>query len=284
MGKRTDNESNENLEQRVQELEQTVKKMLPGRRSVLAGGAAAGAALLGASGSASADGLNDGDTQWGSDTNRDDYVVDHVDANSVDTEEADITERWNFETGYNIPTKRITDNSNYNNEPHIFRISDGELIVIYRTNGSHNTTDSHKLVARKSSDNGESWGDEITVADPTEGTGNPNAFYVEDEDKIVVQYRSLGSSGDNNTYELVSTDGGESWSNRTQITAFGVDPAIPFGQAIETSNGWMLLAYSDGAVEAAFSDDGESWGSVTTVVDSSGDANHKFYRAVRVAR
>lgn len=82
------------LENRVESLEAQLKKMMPGRREVLAGGAAAGAGLLGFGvGQASADGLNDGDTQWGSDSNRDDYVVDHVDANSVSTGGANISER-----------------------------------------------------------------------------------------------------------------------------------------------------------------------------------------------
>lgn len=76
------------LEDRVDELEDTVQKMLPGRRDMLAGSAVAGAGLLGfGAGTASADGHNDGDTQWGADANRDDYVVDHVDANSISSDE-----------------------------------------------------------------------------------------------------------------------------------------------------------------------------------------------------
>lgn len=57
------------------------------RRNLLQAGATTGAAGLlvaGTSGSAAAAGLNDGDTQWGSTSNRDDYVVDHLDAKSVD--------------------------------------------------------------------------------------------------------------------------------------------------------------------------------------------------------
>lgn len=77
-------QSRKSLEKRIKKLE---KRVYPGRRGVLAGGAAAGASLLGFSaGRASADGLNDGDTQWGSDSNRDDYVIDHADANSIDTD------------------------------------------------------------------------------------------------------------------------------------------------------------------------------------------------------
>ncbi len=76
-------------DQKIEQLQKTVKKMMPGRRGVIQGGAAAAAAgILGYnSGKAKAAGLNDGDTQWGSDSNRDDYVVDHVDANSVSTEQ-----------------------------------------------------------------------------------------------------------------------------------------------------------------------------------------------------
>lgn len=76
------------LEDRVDELEDTVQKMLPSRRDMLAGGAVAGAGLLGfGAGNASASGHNDGDTQWGSNSNRDDYLADHVDANSLNADE-----------------------------------------------------------------------------------------------------------------------------------------------------------------------------------------------------
>lgn len=75
------------LEEEVSQLRNTVQRMLPNRRAVIKGGAAAAATgMLGFSaGSASASGLDDGDTQWGSDSNRDDYVVDHIDSNSIDS-------------------------------------------------------------------------------------------------------------------------------------------------------------------------------------------------------
>ncbi len=82
-------------QKQINQLQKTVKKMMPGRRDVLKAGAGAiaggGLALSAASGSA--DGLDDGDTQWGSDSNRDDYVVDHVDANSIGTERIDTERR-----------------------------------------------------------------------------------------------------------------------------------------------------------------------------------------------
>jgi hypothetical protein len=77
--------ASDNLEKRVAKIEQNMKKMMPSRRQMLAAG---GVGLLGfASGNASAAGLNDGDTQWGTNSNRDDYVVDTLDANLVDTEQ-----------------------------------------------------------------------------------------------------------------------------------------------------------------------------------------------------
>jgi len=76
----------EELEERVNELENTIERMLPGRRQMLK---AAGAGVLGASaftaGQASADGHNDGDTQWGSDTNRSDYFADYVNSRRLES-------------------------------------------------------------------------------------------------------------------------------------------------------------------------------------------------------
>lgn len=79
-------------QKQINQLQKTVKKMMPNRRDFLkaGAGAAAGAGLALSASSGSAEGLGDGDTQWGSNSNRDDYVVDHVDANSLDTVDAVI--------------------------------------------------------------------------------------------------------------------------------------------------------------------------------------------------
>jgi len=62
------------------------EQQLLSRRDLLQAGGGA-ALLLAASQTAAADGsLNDGDTQWGSNQNRDDYLVDVLDANSVQTD------------------------------------------------------------------------------------------------------------------------------------------------------------------------------------------------------
>lgn len=83
----------EDLEDRVDELESKMKRMLPNRRDVVKGGLLAGAAGLSGfgAGSASASGHNDGDTQWGTSSNRDDYFVDYLDANKLDADEQGST-------------------------------------------------------------------------------------------------------------------------------------------------------------------------------------------------
>ena len=124
MSKSSDEEIEE-LEDRVETLESKIQRMLPSRREMLAGGAVAGAGLLGfGTGQATADGLNDGDTQWGSDSNRDDYVIDHVDANSADvansvtagsvsTDELSLSEPQSF-TGDDADLQSRIDNAGAN--------------------------------------------------------------------------------------------------------------------------------------------------------------------------
>lgn len=76
-------------------LRRLEKSVFSSRRDILKTGAAAaagGALTLGA-GSGSADPGDDGDTTWGSDSNRDDYWVDELDARSVST--ADINNTKN---------------------------------------------------------------------------------------------------------------------------------------------------------------------------------------------
>lgn len=73
----------EDLEAQVRAQQEVLQKMMPSRRAVLRGGAAAGAVgLLGfGAGQATATPGDDGDTVWGSQSNRDDYWADEIDMN-----------------------------------------------------------------------------------------------------------------------------------------------------------------------------------------------------------
>lgn len=85
------NDRIEQLEARVEELEGRLEQrtITPTRRqAVKAGGGLAALLGLGATaGTGAAAPGDDGDTVWGSDTNRDDYYADEIDAKSVDTEQ-----------------------------------------------------------------------------------------------------------------------------------------------------------------------------------------------------
>lgn len=83
----------EQQEERIARLEKQLRRMMPTRRDALKAGAVGAVGILGfGAGNASAD-LNDGDTEWGSSTNRDDYFVDHLDANEM-TLDGDTRTRW----------------------------------------------------------------------------------------------------------------------------------------------------------------------------------------------
>jgi len=77
-----ENLTKEDLWNRLRRLEQHV---FPSRRQILKAGGAAALVGAGAAGGASAAPGDDGDTVWGSDSNRDDYYADELDANLVST-------------------------------------------------------------------------------------------------------------------------------------------------------------------------------------------------------
>jgi len=86
-------------QQQIKQLEATVKKMLPTRRQALktgAGGLLAGGLFT--AGQATAEPGDDGDTVWGSDTNRDDYYADEINANTVNTGEIDSSNGYAWQS------------------------------------------------------------------------------------------------------------------------------------------------------------------------------------------
>jgi len=83
--------SKDELEQRVEQLEETVQRMMPNRRQTLKGmGLLGGGALLGGVGSRQADASTGSAGNVGSDTDRPDIYGDSVDANSVSTDNVSI--------------------------------------------------------------------------------------------------------------------------------------------------------------------------------------------------
>jgi len=75
----------DSLKERQEAFMETVDRLPVSRRRFMQAAAAAGLVGTGAVGGAMATPGDDGDTVWGSDSNRDDYYVDELDANLVNT-------------------------------------------------------------------------------------------------------------------------------------------------------------------------------------------------------
>lgn len=70
-------------QEQIEQLQKKIQGRGPSRRRVLQAGGVAALLGAGATGGAAAAPGDDGDTVWGSDSNRDDYYADEVDANTV---------------------------------------------------------------------------------------------------------------------------------------------------------------------------------------------------------
>jgi hypothetical protein len=123
--------SKDELEQRVEQLEETVQRMMPNRRQTLKGmGLLGGGALLGGVGSRQADASTGSAGNVGSDTDRPDIYGDSVDANSVSTNAlaSDIEDPVDVSGSRSLSTEyQNTDSTN--RFVYVFFISDGTQTI-----------------------------------------------------------------------------------------------------------------------------------------------------------
>jgi len=212
------------------------------------------------------------------DTNDDGVVDADVDNQSVSTERADIADGWASSFGPTIPPQKVTDDSDYNSEPKLRRLSghNDDYVLIYRV-GSYHVDNSGKLVCRRGGNLSDlATANEITIVDdPSFDDRNQSVVYIPDADRLVVFYRVFDSNEvtTQDTAYVESLDGGQTWSNGTSVssTLTMSSGPTPYGGGVETSNGWMTLFYDgEDRVEALFStDDGQTWGSPSVIIDES---------------
>ena len=206
-------------------------------------------------------------------------------ASASDTSTTDIF-TWGYDAGedgmdYISTGGDVTiagDTGKYEAWPSIARDSSGNLYVVYRTanTNTHAFESSGKLVMKKSTDGGTTWGSEIVVHD-TAGQDDRNGailIYTKDDgtERILVLFDTeVDASGLSYAYSTYSDDYGASWS---PAVALYPDESATRGKPIRMSNGNILAPVycHDGVVREASiisTDDGDSW---TTYPITTGSA------------
>ena len=173
----------------------------------------------------------------------------------------------------NIPTSGdVTvagDAGKYEAWPKIAKDSVGILYAVYRTcdTNTHMFCSTGKVVIKKSTDNGQTWGSEITVSDVANIDDRNPAIMVFDDngtETLLVAYREYdGVDGNDRVYVKKSINAGVSWGSAIAISA-GNCRAVS-GSPILLSNGKILLPLYNwfGGITSCYvaesNDGGDTW-------------------------
>jgi Neuraminidase (sialidase) len=178
----------------------------------------------------------------------------------------------------------VVNDEYYNAFPGLARLDDGTLITVYRKGVLH-VRDRGYIVARRSMDGGETWSDEMTVADnPGLDVRDPNIALLSDGALIVNYFQydhELPGTVRNGLRVVHSFDGGETWDEPVAVgTGSFVATSAP---VLQLPNGDVLLAYygsHEGSRYATAyvnrSDDGGKWWLGETVIASGPAAKRPF--------
>lgn len=128
------------------------------------------------------------------------------------------------------------DANKYEAWPSIAQLENNDLIVTYRTSdtNTHNYDATGHIVARKSSDNGKTWGDEINVLDVSETddsrSGALLVYTDENGNETLLQTASVADNTinhHNHLYISKSTDSGLTWTTPVLISSERVSVTEP---------------------------------------------------------
>ena len=163
----------------------------------------------------------------------------------------------------------------YQSEPRFINLGGGEILMFHTVGNQHASTTNYDVYTLKSTDYGQSFPESsrITVAtDATYAARNMGVSQDSSSGRITCFYRTANASNvTQGNYFKTSTDGGDTWSSATDITSTLTSGVVPFGKAVNTSNGLMQVFYDGDFAEALFStDNGQTWGSRTTIYDTTG--------------
>lgn len=162
------------------------------------------------------------------------------------------------------------DAGKYEAWPGIAKNAAGDLFVVYRTcdSNTHGYEATGRVVIRKSTNDGETWGSEVVVANaasPIDDRSGGGILIFDDSgtETILMAYFEMDASGNYVAYVIKSTDDGATWGSKIALS--GSNRRAPgAGVPIMLSNGKILVPMynSDTTVDTfvAESDDGgDTW-------------------------
>jgi len=130
--------------------------------------------------------------------------------------------------------------------PGIVQLENGDIIVTYRTSdtNTHAYDSTGRVVMRKSTDNGLTWGDEVVIGDVAEDwdtrTGNIGIYYDENNAETLIQVLDCMDNLFNNHHHLYltkSVDGGTEWSEPVLLA----DERVSTSKPIQLSDGSLII-------------------------------------------
>jgi hypothetical protein len=171
----------------------------------------------------------------------------------------------------------ITNDTKYNAWPVMCRLGDGSLLLGYTKGDSHHNDNTAKAVCKVSTDEGSTWGSEVTVYDHASLFSTIYGLAVTRTGRVIATLwrDDYDTAGTGEAGIVYSDDGGATWSSWVALAssftqeAYGAGPAIICGNGdllltIEGSNtGQPILNRSCHTLRS--SDDGLTWGSEVTV-------------------
>lgn len=151
---------------------------------------------------------------------------------------------------------------------------------------NHNLDTSGKIVGKLSTDDGDTWGSEFTIADQANGCINVGLL-TSTSGRIICEYNEFNGTIDPPDCVRVtySDDGASTWSSPYTVdTSFTTQVAAPSSRPFQRSDGTILLpVYGISSGESFWTaavlfstDDGETFGGQVTMASGPADSRNYF--------
>lgn len=166
--------------------------------------------------------------------------------NNLNTSKAQKTDLL-LDRTYNAfsPSKTITQDGLYNAFPSIIKLSNGNLLMAYRKGTEHTITGNGYIVSRLSTNNGFSWGPEVTILqDAIANTDyrDPSLTQLANGDIILSYFLHTGTDpyAAYQASTIKSSNLGSTWSAPVNLTGYADWSAVS-APVVQLANGDLLL-------------------------------------------
>lgn len=180
----------------------------------------------------------------------------------------------------------ITDDTKYNAWPSVCRVTGSTLLMAYAKADNHNLDTSGKIVGKLSTDDGDTWGSEFTIADVANGAINAGLL-TSTSGRVICEYNEFNGTIDPPDCVRItySDNGGSTWSspytvNSSFTTQVGAPASRPFQLPDDTI---LLPVYGISSGETFWSsavlfstDDGATFGGEVMMADGEADGRNYF--------